>query len=360
MSRLRLVAIGDVTLRSSDDKGPFQNVQQILKKKDVLFGNLEVVLSKSGKRAEKAEVLCSPPKRIRFLEQADFDVVNVANNHLLDLGVEGANNTLQLLNENGIAYVGASNSKKIPESFIIEKKGIRLGFLSYTVGRFPVPAGISVNKIKRSRIVQNLRSVKKLCDFVVVSLHWGTENVFYPAPSQVVLAHTLIDQGASIILGHHPHVVQGIERYRHGLIAYSLGNFDMYPEGRDPRSSNSVILCIDIDETGILGYDLVPLKIPANEIPTVVGGSEKADALQFMDRISRPLTNGSMTEKWWFEQIGEVYLRGSLESFALRIKKYGIRHFVEFLVWSITPFSLRCYAGVLRNRWTQKELRRSR
>jgi poly-gamma-glutamate capsule biosynthesis protein CapA/YwtB (metallophosphatase superfamily) len=357
MSRLRLVAVGDVALQSSDDRGPFQNVQQLLKQKDILFGNLEVVLSKSGKRAEKAAVLCSPPERIRFLEQADFNVVNVANNHLLDLGFEGANNTLQLLNEKGIAYVGASNSKKIPESFIIEKKGIKLGFLSYTLGRFAVPAGINVNKIKRRRIAQDIRSVKELCDLVVVSLHWGTENVFYPAPSQVVLAHALIDQGASIILGHHPHVVQGIERYRDGLIAYSLGNFDMYAEVGDARSNNSVIICIDIDETGIVEYTLIPLKIPANEIPTVVGGSEKEDALEFIGRISQPLTNGSMTEKWWFEQIGEVYLRDSLQSFALRIKKYGIRHFVEFLLWSITPFSLRCYAGVLRNKWAQKELR---
>lgn len=219
-----------------------------------------------------------------------------------------------------------------------------------------MPAGISINKINRRRIVQDLRSVKELCDFVVVSLHWGTENVFYPAPSQVVFARNLIDQGASIILGHHPHVIQGIERYRDGLIAYSLGNFDMYPTMWFARSSNSLILCIDLEETGIVDYTLVPLKIPTNEIPTVVEGSEKADALQFIDLISRPVTNGSMTEKWWFEQIGEVYVRGSLESYALRIKKYGIRHFVEFLLWSVTPFSLRCYAGVLRNRRTQKKL----
>jgi len=351
MSIVKLIAVGDICLQTRNNKHPFNHVKEIFKNKDILFGNLETVLSNQGEKAEKAVLLYSPSEKASYLKDAGFDILNIANNHIMDLGVEGFHNTLEILRRERLAFVGATNKPK--ESYLIlKKREIRMGFLSYTGGGFDLPeSSIWINKLEPVNITRDIEFIKRRCDFVVVSLHWGIENVFYPSPKQVDLAHRLIDAGATIILGHHPHVIQGIERYRHGLIAYSLGNFQFECnfekcQGRtDKRTNHSVILSLKIGKDGLRTHDIIPVKINKDFIPYWVSTKEGEEIRLFISEISRSLN--TMTATQWFEEISEEYLSGNMESWIIRIKKYGIKHLLQCIRWLISPFVIRCYIGFL-------------
>jgi poly-gamma-glutamate capsule biosynthesis protein CapA/YwtB (metallophosphatase superfamily) len=348
MTTIKLLSVGDITLQTKDDKDPFENVLHIFEKKDILFGNLETVLSDTGEKAKKSVVLCSSPNTVKYLKDVNFDVLNIANNHILDLGTEGFKNTVDSLNDNNLNYIGADNDKSKSKSLILEKNGLKLGFLGYTIGRFKETNTISPSKLNEKEIILDITSLKDKCDFVVVSLHWGTENVFYPSPKQVDLAHRLVDAGATLILGHHPHVIQGIEKYNNGLIAYSLGNFQFDTKLSQSKTNDSIILSVDFDENGIKNHEVIPVVIDDDFLPKVAEDAVKKNILNFISDISQPLVNKEITNKWWFEEIGEEYLIGNLNSYVTRIKKYGLMPFLECCVWLITPFCLKCYAGLIR------------
>jgi len=128
---LKLIAVGDICLKTKNNMHPFKNVKQAYKYKDILFGNLETVLSNRGKEVEKAVLLHASPKKVEYLKDAEFDILNVANNHIMDLGLEGFNDTLEVLNRNDLKFVGAGNQKFNHSYAIVERKGIKLGFLGY-------------------------------------------------------------------------------------------------------------------------------------------------------------------------------------------------------------------------------------
>jgi len=119
------------------------------------------------------------------------------------------------------------NEKEARKPGIIEKNDVRLGFLGYCKkGEYTATDSTSGAALFDEEIIkEDIRSIKNKVDFVVLSLHWGIELSEYPSPEQVEMAHRLVDAGAEVIIGHHPHVLQGIERYKRGLIFYSLGNF---------------------------------------------------------------------------------------------------------------------------------------
>lgn len=235
MSYIKLFAVGDISLQVKNNKHPFRNVKDILREKDILFGNLETVLSKSGNFAEKAVLLFSNPQKVKYLKDVDFDVLNIANNHILDLGMAGFHRTLTSLRENKLDFIGANDSPELKYK-IQEKNGVKIGFSGYANSGCALTGNyVWVNKIEEDSIIKDIYFLKAKCDFVIISLHWGIENVFYPSPEQINLAHKFIDAGATLVLGHHTHVIQGIEQYKHGLIAYSLGNFQFNPNISTPR-----------------------------------------------------------------------------------------------------------------------------
>ena len=353
MGTLKLMAVGDISLQTRSDRHPFENVKEVFKRKDILFGNLETVLSSEGRKAKKAVLLYSPPENVKYLKDMDFDVLNVANNHILDLGVDGFRNTLDMLNKNDLNFIGANNDKSISNHLILERNGIKFGFLGYTIGRFKVPEGISLNKFKEKKIVADIESIKDKCDFVIVSLHWGTENVFYPSPKQIDLAHNLIDHGAALILGHHPHVVQGIEKYKKGLIVYSLGNFQFNPFVSYSPNNESFILLVELTKSGLKDHEIIPVKIDKDFAPYVPAEDEQEEIQRFVSEISQHINNDTITWGWWFEKIAYKYISDNLKSYIIRIKRYGFRHFLECGIWLISPFCLRCYVGIIK-----QELRR--
>lgn len=202
----------------------------ILKKSDIVFANLEGTVSDQGTDQKNLYSFRMDPAVIPALKGAGITILSVANNHIGDWGRIAYSDTLARLKENEIFYAGGGNNKaEVEMPTIIEKYGMKIGFLGFSdVGPNWMEAGaekagiLLANNPNLNEIIKN---ASQQVDYLVVSFHFGDEYETKHSARQEYLAHKAIDNGAKIVIGHHPHVVEDIEIYKNGFIAYSLGNF---------------------------------------------------------------------------------------------------------------------------------------
>lgn len=239
----RLLFGGDVMLsryvgrlaRSQRDPAlPFRALAPRLAAADIAFVNLESPFSDRGRAAGTAMVFKADPEMIAGLRLAGVDVVSTANNHSRDCGEYGLEFTLGLLERNGILAAGTGRSEAAARrGVVLERNGVRFGFLAYTFDQLngnhqaPDPR---VAMLDAGRMREDVTRLRRSADVIVVSMHAGNEYHAKPSEEQVQFARAAIDAGARIVAGHHPHVVQPVERYGTGVIFYSLGNlvFDQF------------------------------------------------------------------------------------------------------------------------------------
>ena len=342
--KVNLLAVGDISLNSCKQGNPFnQNILSLFKSKDVLFGNLETVLSEENEQSEKAVLLYANPREIKYLVDAGFDVLNLANNHAFDLGIKGFNQTIEALRRTNISIVGLGEGNFT--SF--EKNGITFGFLGYSETSVTIEGKIIIPPIDENLILSQISEAKNKCDHLIISLHWGTENVFYPSPKQVILAHKIIDAGVSLVLGHHSHTFQPVERYGKGVIVYSLGNFQFRHVG-DINTKISAVLSVLLSKKGIDSFEILPTQIEDDYSVSLVINSEKNKYIQELQSISDIFEANKLNHKFWFEQIASEYLSGNLKAWKIRIRKYGFIHLLQCLKWLVSPFVIKCYLGIAR------------
>lgn len=223
-------AIGDIMQKKNDWRYPFLKISDVLKSADLVFGNLEGPISRRGARLGSEYSFRADPRAIEGLWYAGFDIVSVANNHIWDYGREAYEDTLDILRSVNINYVGGGmDYGEAHQPLIKEIKGTKIAFLGYSD---LVPLGITLKESRPAvafldinQVISDITKVKGLADFVAVSFHWGNEYETKHTKSQEKIARAAIDAGANLVIGHHPHVVQEVEEYSGGYIAYSLGNF---------------------------------------------------------------------------------------------------------------------------------------
>lgn len=201
----------------------------VLKKSDMIFANLEGPASDQGKDMGNLYSFRMDPSVVPALKGAGIGIVSMANNHVGDWGRSAFADTLARLEENEILYTGAGTKDTIENPTIVEKYGIKIGYLGFSdVGPHWMtptednPGILLANNPRFKEIIQN---ASKQVDYLIVSFHFGDEYKTIHNKRQEKLAHDAIDSGAKIVIGHHPHVVQDTEIYKNGFIAYSLGNF---------------------------------------------------------------------------------------------------------------------------------------
>ncbi len=230
---------------------------------DISVVNHECPITSRGTKVTKPYNFRMRPDYARALPEAGIDVVNIANNHIHDYGDEGLFDTISYLDSLGVLHVGAGrNRAEARKPVVLRLKGQRIGFLGY-YGGGEAPAaqdsqpGVAPRNL--AVITEDIRALREdSVDYVVVMLHWGTEKAEFPDRGQQAFAHGIIDAGADAVIGHHPHVLQGIERYGKGVIVYSLGNFVF---GGNSRESYDTALCeIRLTRHGA-AYDLIPVGI---------------------------------------------------------------------------------------------------
>lgn len=205
-------------------------LRELLVNADVTLANLECTLPGDGRTVESEPRVIATLARIEPLAELGMDVVSLANNHMFDALQGGFRQLRDLLNETGLAWFGAGDDlEQASQPAIVERNGIRIAFLGAADQRSGTPFFASTDHWGVARwdpddLCARIGQLREQVDHVVVCPHWGEERFLIPSPQQVDDARELIDAGASLVIGHHPHVVQGVERYGQGVIAYSLGN----------------------------------------------------------------------------------------------------------------------------------------
>jgi poly-gamma-glutamate synthesis protein (capsule biosynthesis protein) len=220
----------------------------LLRTADIAMVNLESPVTTRGTPAVKPYIFRMHPRFLSALADAGIDVVNIANNHIMDYGVDGLLDTFLYLDSAGVHRVGAGRtSAEAHRPVLLKVRGIRVAFLGYYGGGEARGAGVFSPGVARRyppQMAADIRSLRDSVDLIVVNLHWGTEKAAFPDPSQQGVARGLIDAGADLVIGHHPHVLQGIERYAGGVIAYSLGNFIF--GGNSRHTYNTAVLDVAV------------------------------------------------------------------------------------------------------------------
>ena len=275
---LSLLFVGDIMLdrgvaQKIADEGsgnytfPFVYVAPRIAKADVAFANLEGPISDKGEEKGSIYSFRMNPLAAAGLKDVGFDIVSLANNHVGDWGREAFEDTMRRLRKAHIAYAGAGwNSTETHQATAIEKNGISIGYLTFSdVGPDWMRAeeaysGIAFASIES--VKEAVTKAKERHDIIVVSFHFGEEYQNESTTRQRALARAAIDAGAKIVIGHHPHVIQPIEEYHGGVIAYSLGNF-IFDQPFSEDTMEGLMLEIELAGTEIRA--IIPNVIKLND-----------------------------------------------------------------------------------------------
>lgn len=260
-------AVGDIQLARGVEKciqktsfgSMFEGVLPYLQNPDITFGNLECVPAHVGTTLRKSSMAFRAHPNVALgLRHAGFDVVSLANNHVNDFGPLALQEAVDFLKKQHIKPVGAIlDPKQLPSHVVLTRNGLRIAFLAYS--EFPKERLKIYSSSFGERVSLDIGRAQKESDLVVVSYHWGVEYQDAPTPKQRALARHTIEAGANLIVGHHPHVVQGVELIGHAAVAYSLGNFVF--DQTSSKTTDSLILDWRVDEQGSQTLLFYPVKI---------------------------------------------------------------------------------------------------
>ena len=297
--RVLITAVGDVALTTNAFKPVidklnhqiFAKTKAILKRGDLVFLNLESPLTSAPTVLKKTYAYTMPTERLDWLLEAGFNLFSLANNHSADAGLQGMTDTLDALEakrreKKALFWSGiARDPKDAYKPTIIKIKGTTIAFLA--VGNNSDP---HVNRIYDGQVVKAIKQARSQADVVVLATHFGKEYQHIPTPAVVALYRGFVDAGADIILGTHPHVLRGIERYKGGVILHSLGNFAFSSRTVRHRETGAkmhgMVATLVIESRRVVRVEIDPLyvnnlepwkigsaQIPsANFVPTPVKG----------------------------------------------------------------------------------------
>lgn len=262
---MKIIAVGDIMpggiLSSVDKDYVAQNILDYLQLGDVRIGTLETAIGNEPsfnveKMNRQADVIYAKDCDLKKLKDLNINIVSLANNHFFDLGPKGATHTIKLLDELGIKHIGAgSNIQEASKPVVVTKDGKTFAFLAFcdwheeTVGWCPFATenDPGVNPMYEEYVVEEIKKNKQLYDCVIVMPHWGVEHTYTVSDKVYSITRIMLNAGADLIMGSHPHRVQSVVRHRKSIVAYSLSNF-LFPDRliTKPRSTYYPESSIDI------------------------------------------------------------------------------------------------------------------
>ena len=267
----------------------FSNVKSIFSADDLTIANFEGTLTDSEDREDKEYAFKAPAEYAGILTSGSVEAVNTANNHSHDYGNQGYEDTISALDSAGILNFGYD------KTLVTEVKGIKVGL----VGIYELKDHLE----RKEQLKQNIAKVKaEGAQITIVIFHWGNEKEEVPDSNQTTLAHLAIDEGADLVCGHHPHVLQGIEEYKGKNIVYSLGNFcfggNQYPSDMDTMIFQQTFT---VDQNGVKAdnvTNIIPCSVSSdsdynNYQPTPAEGDEAARILNKIQERTAMITGGA-------------------------------------------------------------------
>ncbi|HJA34617.1 MAG TPA: CapA family protein [Candidatus Mediterraneibacter merdigallinarum] len=262
-----------------------QNVKSIFEADDLTIVNMEGTLTDSDSRQDKTFAFKGPGDFTQILTSGSVETANLANNHSHDYGDQSYTDTINYMEEAGITTFGYDRTA------VVDVNGVKVGL----VGTYELADGMGCE----AGMIENIKKVESEgAQVVIVSFHWGMEKENYPNDNQKSLAHSAIDNGADLVLGHHPHVLQGIEKYKGKNIVYSLGNF-CFGGNSNPSDKDTMIFqqtftiengqLVEDDVTNIIPCSVSSVSGYNNYQPTPLEGSEKDRVMQKIEEFSSGL-----------------------------------------------------------------------
>jgi poly-gamma-glutamate synthesis protein (capsule biosynthesis protein) len=258
-------SVGDLMAAKNNYLWPFEKIADFLKSADFTFANLETPVSNRGVKVGSIYSFRSDPRSINGLTSAGFDLVSIANNHAWDYGRDAFVDTMDHLSNADISYAGGGHSyQEAHDGVVQEIQGTKVGFLAYT-NLLPKSLSASGNNpglaiYDEKQMVDDIVRMKTKASVVVVSFHWGEE--YHPVHNalQEQIAHTAIDAGADLIIGHHPHVPEDIEQYSGKYIVYSLGNF-IFDQNWSAETMKGLAVRVWLKNNTIYRLEQIPINI---------------------------------------------------------------------------------------------------
>lgn len=298
--KITLIAAGDLmmsryigkVIKRETTRYPLGKVSGLFKQYDLVYCNLESILgTKTNSLAypDKPYNFLASTNTINVLRSAGINVVSLANNHAMDYGFSAVRETKALLDEYKIGYFGVgSDLEQARRAYIAEIKGFKVAFLGYGIAHsadyYAGEGKPGIAPVKTNEIIKDIKALKGKVDYIIVSLHWGEEYTHYPGKGQKRIAHRIIDSGADIILGHHPHVLQGIELYKDKLIVYSLGNLLFDQKKHDTKYG--MLIAFTLYKNGGIQSKLIPLDRFETYFPKVAEGDKREAIYKMIDKYS--------------------------------------------------------------------------
>ncbi len=326
--RISIAFCGDVMLG-----GEFENLKtkHKIRYEDLFFSlfksltdvtafvfNLETTLSKSSDpRSDKSSLLYSPPESLFSMKNLNCNkIVSLANNHISDFGVRSFEETIRILEKNQFFYFGAGkDTEEAQKPLFIKLNDETFAFLAFTTDKINVKSILATRRsfgcasINESEMISAINEAKAVTENICVIFHWGYEFFRFPSPKQRALAKLAIDMGSKIVIGHHPHVIQGIEWHKNCPILYSLGNF-FFPDFRHKDGTGSLHQWSSTSRVGILAIIDFHLDkqtelrvIPLKDIKTeVIFHNEPKKVQKLIKEISLPFNwEEEKYKHFWYE-----------------------------------------------------------
>ncbi|MGN0484382.1 MAG: CapA family protein [Lachnospiraceae bacterium] len=262
-----------------------KNVRSVFEKDDMTIVNFEGTLTTSDQRAEKTYAFKADPEYSSILSGSFIEGANIANNHSHDYCNQGFTDTLAALKDANISSFGYD------QALLAKINGVKVGFAGINE--------IEKHQGEETQIKNNIDALKDAgAKLIVITMHWGAEKEYTPNQRQKELAHYAIDEGADLVIGHHPHVLQDIETYKGKTIAYSLGNF-CFGGNKNPADKDTMILqktytfengkLKDTDETNIIPCSISSANDYNDYCPVILEGAEKERVMQKIEKYSKEI-----------------------------------------------------------------------
>jgi poly-gamma-glutamate capsule biosynthesis protein CapA/YwtB (metallophosphatase superfamily) len=295
-------AVGDImldasagpTIKSMGYDYPFAKVRKFFDGSQVVFGNLEGPLTDRGTAVtDKKFTFRSPPDKVSAaLKNAGFTVVSLANNHMLDYGPDGLAQTIEALDKVDIKHAGAgADLAAARRPAILEAAGKKIAILAYSI-TYPESFYAGPNKpgtafAYEEQVRADVIAARKQADIVLVSFHWGQEGKTELRDYQKSMAHMVIDCGADAVIGSHPHILQGIEHYKKGVILYSMGNFTF--GSYSSHSTRSAVATLRFHNGHVVQVKMYPINVNNFEVnfqPKPLQGKEADAVIEGLAKLS--------------------------------------------------------------------------
>jgi len=283
--------VGEKIRKYKDSSWPFRKIYEEFKSADLAFINLESPFYDKGAPITEGMIFKAEPNTIDGLKLAGIDIVSLANNHSRNMGSNGLLYTFNYLKNNSIEYIGADkNSEEAYLGKILDVKGVKFGFLGYTYSeKYSTSNNPAVTAMDLVKLKQGVADLKNKADVIIVSMHAGYEYTTKPNQQQIEFSHAAIDAGADLVIGHHSHWVQQMEKYNGKYIFYGLGNL-VFDQMWSAETQKGLVVKFTFSEKNLKQIELKPVKIEDYGQPRWMNEEESKEILKILSVESKTIT----------------------------------------------------------------------